>query len=60
MYGDGDRDVHADTHPTAYALTMVSYMMIIGLLGYIARLTELAVYAHRRPLIDICRRTVRG
>ena len=36
MYGDGDRDVHAETHPTAYALTIVSYIFLIGICAYIA------------------------
>jgi hypothetical protein len=36
VYGDGDRKVQADTHPAAYVLTMLSLMLLVGLLGYIA------------------------
>lgn len=36
VYGDGDRDVHAETHPTAYVLTALSCVLVIAILGYVA------------------------
>jgi hypothetical protein len=36
IYGDGDDDVHADQHPTAFALTALSAVMVIAILGIIA------------------------
>jgi hypothetical protein len=29
IYGDGDMDVHADEHPTAFVLTALSVVMVI-------------------------------
>ena len=29
IYGDGDMDVHADEHPTAFVLTAFSVVMVI-------------------------------
>ena len=36
IYGDGDNDVHAKTHPTAYALTAAASMFAITILSLIA------------------------
>lgn len=36
VYGDGDRDVHAESHPTAYVLTALSCLLVIAILSYIA------------------------
>jgi hypothetical protein len=31
IYGDGDNDVHADEHPTAFVLTALSVVMVIAI-----------------------------
>jgi hypothetical protein len=36
IYGDGDEDVHADKHQTAFILTALSVVMVIAVLGIIA------------------------
>jgi hypothetical protein len=36
VYGDGDNDVHADKHPTAFVLTALSVLMIIAIFLVIA------------------------
>jgi hypothetical protein len=32
IYGDGDNDVHADQHPTAFVLTALSVVMVMAIL----------------------------
>jgi hypothetical protein len=36
IYGDGDVDVRADEHPTAFTLTALSVILVIALLACIA------------------------
>jgi hypothetical protein len=36
IYGDGDEDVHADKHPTAFVLTALSVVFVIAILTFIA------------------------
>jgi hypothetical protein len=36
IYGDGDMDVRADEHPTAFVLTALSVVLVIALLACIA------------------------
>ncbi len=36
IYGDGDMDVHADEHPTAFVLTAVSVVMVIVICSIVA------------------------
>jgi hypothetical protein len=36
FYGDGDMDVHADEHPTAFALTVLSAIFAIVVCAFIA------------------------
>jgi hypothetical protein len=36
IYGDGDEDVYADRHPTAFVLTALSVVMVIAILTIIA------------------------
>jgi hypothetical protein len=36
IYGDGDEDVYADKHPTAFVLTALSVVMAIAILASIA------------------------
>jgi hypothetical protein len=35
-YGDGDMEVHADQHPTAFVLTVLSSLLLIAILAYLA------------------------
>lgn len=35
-YGDGDMDVHADAHPAAFVLTVLSSLFLIVLLAFFA------------------------
>jgi hypothetical protein len=36
IFGDGDEDVRADEHPTAFVLTALSVILLIAMLGCIA------------------------
>jgi hypothetical protein len=36
IYGDGDNDVHAGEHPTAFVLTALSVVMVVAILVIIA------------------------
>ena len=36
IYGDGDQDVRADEHPSAFVLTALSVIFVIVVLGCIA------------------------
>jgi hypothetical protein len=36
IYGDGDMDVHADKHPTAFVLTAIGSVLVIALLAFLA------------------------
>jgi hypothetical protein len=36
IYGDGDMDVRADEHPTAFALTALSIVLVVAILACIA------------------------
>jgi hypothetical protein len=36
IYGDGDEDVRADEHPTAFVLTALSVVLVIAILTCIA------------------------
>jgi hypothetical protein len=36
QYGDGDMDVHADQHPTAFVLTVLSSILLIAILACLA------------------------
>jgi hypothetical protein len=36
MFGDGDQDVHPDTHPVAFSLTAVTSAAVAVLCAYIA------------------------